>query len=729
MSIGVKQAEAEAGYNSGHTMSLSPLAPMSAATTNHALRSPLGAQIWLEPEDSAERVNQLCARAAESGLGWLRIFLMWPWIERTPEQWDFAVFDRVFASAERHGLKIKATLTANSGPAWLGTPGMLHSFTGLLDPAQRGVVERYIAKCVARYAASPALGQWILWNEPAGGGDRTPETAGRWREFLRGRYAGDLGRLNRRWLTAYATFEEIPFAEAVPHPLHRGSHWAPYRAALDDAAFRAEWLNHQLAWIAERVRALDPRTELCINPTQVIANQAAGGTDLAGMGRICEVIGASYHPAWQFAPFAQRADYPGLMSAGVRHCASHPEVRRVEVTEVQMGNTFQSSHRPNTVHPGELVRFFLAGLAAGAETITGWCFNIRTHDNEAGDWALLDDNDQIGARARALRQLRDAWSAAQAKAGRWSAAPTDVWLPMDPRAQALEMVEAPANTPLPGRRLQDSAYGVALLAQRCGELGLTATPVRVANLPAAPERGPGEVAFVSHLVAWEEPEALRLLAWAEAGGTLVLDATCGRKDFNATQSQPWPGFLGECIGLVATGHESRAEHYALTLGGAPAGVWLATRLCARLAPDAGWSAWSDLRFAVDGEAAVWERAWGRGRIVVARGLVGPSLIDNPDNLATRVLIARAAAGRLPALRPVSGQRGLTSIPIACEHGTLVAVLAPELTEGGVRPVRLHGQSGREWGDFWSGETYVADATGEIALSAPDGVALLWNPHR
>jgi hypothetical protein len=681
----------------------------------------------LEPDGSRERVADLCAKAAACGLGWLRVFLMWPWIERRPGEWDFTVFDHVFAEAARRGLRIKATLTANSGPAWLGTPGMLHSFTGFLEASQREVVERYIRACVSRYVGHPALGQWILWNEPAGGGDRTPETLGRWREFLRERYAGDLDGLNRRWLTAYASFDEIPFAPEVPHPLHRGSHWAPYRATLDDAAFRAGWLKHQLAWIAERVRALDSRTELCINPTQVIANQAAGGTDLAGMGRICEVIGASYHPAWQFAPFAQRADYPGLMCAGVRHCASHPEVRRVEVTEVQMGNTFQSSHRPNTVHPGELVRFFLAGLAAGAETITGWCFNIRTHDNEAGDWALLDDNDEPGPRAEALRRLRDAWAAAHAKAGRWSAAPTDLWLPLDPRAQALEMVEAPANTPLPGRRLHDGAYGVALLAQRCGELGLVATPVRVANLPAAPADA-GEVALVSHLVAWEEPEAARLLGWAEAGGTLVLDATCGRKDFDATQHQPWPGHLGARIGLVATGHESRAEHYALTLAGAPAGVWLATRLCARLAPEAGWQAWEDLRFAVDGEPAVWERAWGRGRIVVARGLLGPSLIDHPDSLATRVLLARAAAGRAPALRPAGGRRGVSAVPIRCEHGTLVAVLAPEVSEGGARPLRLRGARGAVWRDFWSGENVVADTTGEIALSAPEGVALLWTPN-
>lgn len=687
--------------------------------------SPLGAQIWLEPDDSAARVDQLCSRAAASGIGWLRIFLMWPWIERSPGAWDFAVFDHVFAAAEKHQLKIKATFTANSAPAWLGTPGMLHTFTGFFDPAHREPIGRYIDSCVTRYANRPALGQWILWNEPANGSDRTPETLALWRAFLRERYPQGLSALNRRWLTAYSTFDDIPFWNEIPHPLHRGNHWAAYRAALDDAAFRATWLRHQIDWIAGRVRALDPRTELCINPTQILANQAAGGTDLSALGRICEVIGASYHPAWQFAPFAQRADYPALMTAGVRHCASHPDIRRVEVTEVQMGNTFQSSHRPNTVHPGELARFFLAAFAAGAESVTGWCLNIRRHDNEAGDWSLLDDNDAPGPRSLALLRLREVMATAQAHTGPWHAAATDVWLPMDPRSQALEMVEAPGNTPLPGRRLHDSIFGQALLAQRLGELGLAATPVRFADLPAAPA-APGETAVVSHVVGWELPEITRLLAWTEAGGTLVLDGTSGRKDFDATQHQPWPGHLGPRIGLIATGHESRADHYALTLGGAPAGSWLLTRLCAQLAPDAGWSAWTDLRFAVDGEPAVWERPYGRGRVIVARGLLGSSLIDAPDNAATRALLARATSRVLPPLRPVSAQRGLTTVPIACPEGTLIAVLAPETTEGGVRPVRLQGAPSRVWRDFWSGETHRADALGELALAAPEGIALLWS---
>jgi hypothetical protein len=689
--------------------------------------SPLGAQLWVESDDTADRVDVLCGRAADCGLGWIRVFLMWPWIERRPQDWDFAVFDHVFAAAEKHGLTIKATLTANSGPAWLGTPGILHSFTGFLDPTHRAPMQRYIESCVTRYRGRRALGQWILWNEPSGGGDRTPETLERWRAFLRARYSDDLTGLNRRWLTVYSEFNDIPFWDEVPHPLHRGSHWNPYRAALDDAAFRAEWLVHEIGWIGDLVRAQDPVTSCCINPTQVLANQAAGGTDLARLGEICEVIGASYHPAWQFSGFAQRADYPALMAAGVRHCAAHGSVRRVEVTEVQMGNTFQSSHRPNTVHPGELARFCLASLAAGAETVTGWCLNIRRRDNEAGDWGLLDDCDKPSGRSRALRRLADMMITAQSLTGRWRAAPTDVWLPLDPRAHALEMVEAPGNTPLPGRRTHDSIHGQALLAQRLGEAGLTATPIRFADLPNRPTV-PGQTAVVSHVVAWQQPEVDRLLAWTAAGGTLIIDGTSGRKDFDATQHNPWPGHLGPSIGLLATGHESRADHYSLLIDGVAGGCWALTRLCADLAEDAGWQAWPDMLFAIDHQPAVWERPYGQGRILVARGMLGPSLIDFPAaDGATRRILTRATIARTPALRPLGVQRGLITIPIACERGTLVAALALEATEGGLRPIRLIGSPHRGWRDFWTGEDVTADAAGELRLAAPDGVAVLWSP--
>lgn len=108
-------------------------------------RSPLGCQLWLEADDTAERIDALVQQAAEVGLGALRVFLNWPWIERQPGYFDFLQYDHVFAAAQHHGLGIKATLMANSGPWHAGTPGVLHAFTGFMDQNHRDAASRYIA--------------------------------------------------------------------------------------------------------------------------------------------------------------------------------------------------------------------------------------------------------------------------------------------------------------------------------------------------------------------------------------------------------------------------------------------------------------------------------------------------------------------------------------------------------------------------------------------------------
>ncbi|MGI8859578.1 MAG: beta-galactosidase, partial [Rubrobacteraceae bacterium] len=178
-------------------------------------REYLGCQIWLERDDSTQRIERLFAAAAETGLGWVRLFLMWPWIEPEPGVWKFGIFDRAFDAAAKHGIRIKATLTANSGPWQVGTPSALHSHTGFLSPAQREPMRRYVLACVGRYAEHHALGQWILWNEPFGGHERTGETLDHWRHWLRGHYHDSIDLLNDRWRTGYRDFGEIPFPEHV----------------------------------------------------------------------------------------------------------------------------------------------------------------------------------------------------------------------------------------------------------------------------------------------------------------------------------------------------------------------------------------------------------------------------------------------------------------------------------------------------------------------------------
>ena len=331
----------------------------------------LGCQIWVEPTDSKERVDNLVKEARDSGLGWLRIFLMWPWIEEKKDVWNFDVFDYVFDSCEKYGIRVKATLTANSGPWHIGTPSLLHSHTGLLGEHQKEAIEKYVEKCVVRYKDHRALGQWILWNEPTGGKDRTDETLVLWRKWLEERYGGNLESLNKRWRTGFSSFNEIPFSKEIPYEKHRDNPWRSYRPRMDDCRFACFWLNLQIKRVRDLVKKYDDKTETCINPVPFMGNQASSGIDLDKMGEMVDVLGASYHPAWYFM-YANRSIFPALIATGVRKKASHPNAKRVEITEVQCGNTLNSSTKPSAVSPSELARFYLSGIFAGAESVTGW---------------------------------------------------------------------------------------------------------------------------------------------------------------------------------------------------------------------------------------------------------------------------------------------------------------------------------------------------------------------
>lgn len=136
---------------------------------------------------------------------------------------------------------------------------------------------------------------------------------------------------------------------------------------------------------------------------------------------------------------------------------------------------------------------------------------------------------------------------------------------------------------------------------------------------------------------------------------MLVDGTTARKNHDAALHRPWPGGFAEPIGLRGTGLETRPGGYEVRLYDAPAGRWSLARMVAELEPDAGWTAWPELRFSVDGEPCVWERRWGRGRIVVARGMLGPALVHHDPHMpAVRHILGRVAPPTSELVRPVSG---------------------------------------------------------------------------
>ncbi|MBC8080662.1 MAG: beta-galactosidase [Gorillibacterium sp.] len=682
----------------------------------------LGCQIWLEPTDSKERIYEIFDKAAACGLGWVRIFIMWPWIERKPGVYDFQIFDWAFDAAERSGILLKPTLTANSGPWHIGTPATLHSVSGTIDLNQREKMSAYIEQTVQRYKEHPALGQWILWNEPSSKEvARTPYMLDNWRIWLKQNYNNELNTLNDRWLTGYTCFSEIPFPEEVPHPLHQRYHWNSYRMWMDDCSFRAYHLIEDLKWVKAEVSRWDPLTETCVNPVNLLANVSSQAVDLQGIGEIVNVVGASYHPAWQFT-FAKRGTFPALMAAGVRYQASYPSIQRVEVTEVQTGNTLNSSNRPCEVTPSDLAKFFLASIASGAESVTGWLFNVRSHDFEAGDWGLLDDHDQPSVRTAMMRRIHDLLEKMMKLTGDWKPAPAQVWVAYNPASQAIEWIES-KDVAVPGRLANDGAWGGALLTTTAMECGLSAVHARLQDLPETCEE-PGLLIF-SHMTAWEQGGAERALEYVKSGGTLLFDCTCGRKTEDASLNRPWPSGWSEQIGMRSVSLESNPAGYDLLLNGITAGKSLLVRSALELDPQAGWTSWDELTFQTDGAPGVYERMYGKGRIIVYRGLLGPTLVHSWDSLPLiKYIIKRASSHISVAVRPQMQQDCCFSIPIHTEQGELYAIIAPTIQDRQGQLLRVKADPG-SYHDFWTDTTIEVNHLGEWVSPAMDGIALLW----
>jgi len=163
-----------------------------------------GAQIWIEPGQTPEQIDGWFSTLEAGHMPVARLFMMWSYLDPTPNGWDWSLYDAAFRSAERHHVAIVATLTPSGPPAWLA--GNDSQGIGVnATEEQRSRAADYIVKVVHHYKGSPALDTWLLLNEPGQAPVAGELADAGFAPWLRGRYA-DIPALNRMWGTDFASF-------------------------------------------------------------------------------------------------------------------------------------------------------------------------------------------------------------------------------------------------------------------------------------------------------------------------------------------------------------------------------------------------------------------------------------------------------------------------------------------------------------------------------------------
>lgn len=129
------------------------LAALAAAPTGAQDLSPYGINVHAP---AGEQLRQLDA-AADAGIGWIRIDLVWAFVEQSRGVHRWQLYDELMAAAEARGLQVLAILAytpqwATDGSELAGVPR---------DPADW---RRFVTRAVTRYRGR--VDAWEVWNEP-----------------------------------------------------------------------------------------------------------------------------------------------------------------------------------------------------------------------------------------------------------------------------------------------------------------------------------------------------------------------------------------------------------------------------------------------------------------------------------------------------------------------------------------------------------------------------------
>jgi beta-galactosidase len=523
----------------------------------------LGAEYFLNRNDTQESVRRHFQLMHHYGLTIARIFIIWDDIERQRDQWDLHRYDWIYDAAHESGIKIAATLCAEDPPGWMKLTPFYHHRMNLNDPALRERSAIYIQKVVGRYRNHLAQGPWLLMNEPGlevNYERTTMEAFGKWLE----RRYGTVDRLNAHWFQPLANFSDVQLS-----PDQWTSHWADYDSFIDWKEFNIDDLCDFLRWIKQQIWALDTAHATHVNPPGLIRNLAAGGSDPWKEAEIVDFLGTSIHPAWNFGEY-ERSEFGLPFAYCLDLLRSASGERPWWVTELQGGPTVYTGGRAMNPTPSELTRWMWDSFGAGSRAVVFWLWNPRFLGNEGGEWGLVGLDGEPSPRLEAVKAIADALKRlpelAQAKP-----VPRRVGIIYNP--ETLLLIEMDGRAQAAAKRSQEPLWSLEGTYAALHRAHIAVDFVHLDDLKRGEAQRYG-VLYLPYSYSLDDNAVNALREYVRNGGILWADGLPAWKNEYGEVRSRIPGALGDVFGADAPEVEPVDGPYSVTAADEKAGeLW------------------------------------------------------------------------------------------------------------------------------------------------------------
>jgi len=611
---------------------------------------------------SAERWGRDLDQIKSVGFNTVKCWVDWATAQPKPDQFRFDNLELLLRLAEARGLRVIIQLYLDSAPDWVGerfpeaqfvdrSGGVIKSQASpgfcIDHPGVSAEIVKFLKELSRRANLSAALYGWDVWSEPhvinwAEFPFLTnpefcfcPSSQARFREWLKTKY-GSLDALNTAWYRGFERWEQ------VEPP--RSSTILSYTDYLDWRAFIADKLAGDLKTRVESIRSADaihPITSHAAVPGLFTSpTDGYGDPDDWQMAETADYFGTSLYPkhAASVRPWP-----PTMIAAGLDFTRSSGRSygKGFWIGELQAGQGVTGMRIQGEVVPQDLRFWLWKVLSHGARQISVYAWYPMSSGYESNGYGLINLDGTLTERARTAGRVAQimAANAAEIRAARPASAQVAVlynrlsYMVGGAQPSLSKLGNAPRDSLMGLHRAFfedqipiDFVHPQDVLDNRLGQYKIVFLP-----FPVMLSRNVGE----------------GVKRYIESGGTVVAEARLAWNDERGFASDRVPGFgLDEVFG----GREKRirpVEKARLSmepdsnLPGLKRGEVIAAEAFEEdLEPLPGARVLA--RFA-NGEAAMVERVYGKGKAILVGSFVALAYQRQQDVSTKRLLLALGRA--------------------------------------------------------------------------------------
>lgn len=473
----------------------------------------IGAQVWIEPGQTKSEIENWFRILADHNMRSARLFIMWNYVQASEKEWNFSLYDWAFDAAAKNGITIQATLTPEHGPAFVNQRFYYKEQHGPIpaDWSHLEASKEYIERVVERYRRHKALGNWWLMNEPGQLNRQDPIAIERFQDWLEEKYSS-IDSLNYTWLSAFPSFESILYHSSWDGA---GGFTNP-SAFLDWNWFWRDHLTWYMQWIADEIRQYDPITPLHVNPHGIF--EILHKYDLPAWREIVTSLGASIHPAWHLGYF-ERDDYAVGVSAICDIIRGASDGNPFWVSELQGGDNIWSGTSPLCPTRKDIEQWVWMGLGNGAEQVIFWSLNWRRQGGEAGEWSLLNFQNQPTDRLLTIARIAESLEAHQAALQEVVPLPEKVTLLVSPETMLILWRKDLWND-LEGRGKDAHMQSLLAFYKALLQLGIP-VGIQIFDDYDWDSEQVGRTVVLPHAVALDPAKAAKVQGFVERGNQLI----------------------------------------------------------------------------------------------------------------------------------------------------------------------------------------------------------------